>query len=77
VITGEGRTDLQTLKRKAPAVIAQHAKSLNKKCVIISGSLGEGADQIAAELGLLGIHACGNEPSASQALTKKTKEVFT
>jgi len=76
VITGEGRTDLQTLKRKAPAVIAQHAKSLNKKCIIISGALGEGANQIAVELELFGIHACGKEPSAAEALTQKTLEVF-
>jgi len=76
VITGEGRTDLQTLKRKAPAVIAQHAKSLNKKCVFISGALGEGSDQIAAELKLSGLYECGKEPSASEALSQKTKEIY-
>ncbi|MFM8313708.1 MAG: glycerate kinase, partial [Deltaproteobacteria bacterium] len=59
VITGEGKTDAQTLKRKAPAVIAEHAKNLNKKCIFISGSLGEGTTQLSSELNLLGLYACG------------------
>lgn len=76
VITGEGRTDAQTLKRKAPFVIAQHARSLNKKCMMISGALGEGANQVASELELMGVYDCGKEPTAALALARKTREVF-
>lgn len=76
VVTGEGKTDAQTLKKKAPAVIAHHAKTLNKKCLLISGSLGENADHIARDLRLVGIHACGRTPSALEALANKTREVF-
>ena len=75
VITGEGKTDAQTLKRKAPAVIAEHAKNLSKKCLFISGALGEGTTQIASQLDLIGLFACGKEPSAEEALRRKTLEV--
>ena len=37
VITGEGRTDRQTLMGKLPYRVAQRAKKLGKRCVVISG----------------------------------------
>jgi glycerate kinase len=37
VITGEGRTDRQTLMGKLPYQVAQRAKKLGKRCVVISG----------------------------------------
>ena len=76
VVTGEGQTDSQTLKRKAPAVVALHAKNYNKKAIIISGSLVGDTSSIASELNLFGLSACGREPTAQDALFKKTLEVF-
>ena len=40
VITGEGRTDRQTLMGKLPYRVAQRAKKLGKRCVVISGDGG-------------------------------------
>lgn len=39
VITGEGKTDSQTLMGKLPYRISKLAKKYNKKCVIISGAI--------------------------------------
>lgn len=76
IVTGEGKTDLQTLKRKAPAVVAHRAKDSNKRCLIISGAVSGGTEQIKSELKIFGIYASGKDPSASQALTQKAQEVF-
>lgn len=37
VITGEGKTDRQTLMGKLPYKIAEKAKKFDKKCIVISG----------------------------------------
>ena len=37
VITGEGKTDSQTLMGKAPFRIAEVCKKYGKKCVVVSG----------------------------------------
>ena len=37
VITGEGKTDSQTLMGKAPFRIAELCKKYGKKCVVVSG----------------------------------------
>ncbi|MCM1115151.1 MAG: glycerate kinase [Clostridium sp.] len=39
IITGEGKTDQQTLMGKLPCKICSLAKKYNKKCVVISGSI--------------------------------------
>ena len=39
IITGEGRTDEQTLCGKLPAVVASYAHSRGVRCVLISGAL--------------------------------------
>lgn len=39
VVTGEGKTDKQTLMGKLPYKISQLCKKHNKKCVVISGSI--------------------------------------
>lgn len=39
VITGEGKTDQQTLMGKLPYKISQLCRKYNKKCVVISGSI--------------------------------------
>ena len=42
LITGEGRTDRQTLRGKAPLVAARHANSLRVPATLISGSIDRG-----------------------------------
>lgn len=54
VITGEGRTDFQTSHGKAPTGVGALAKKYNKVALCISGSLGEGADEI-LDLGFAGM----------------------
>lgn len=39
IVTGEGKTDYQTLMGKLPYKISQLAKKYNKRCVVISGSI--------------------------------------
>ena len=46
VITGEGRTDFQTLQGKAPAVIAQIASRHGVPTICLSGALDESADKL-------------------------------
>ncbi|WP_085505765.1 glycerate kinase [Thalassobacillus devorans] len=46
VITGEGQTDYQTLFGKAPAHVAKIAKDHHKKTILVSGSLGEGIEEL-------------------------------
>jgi len=49
VITGEGRTDLQSAMGKAPAGVAKAAKRHGVPVVCLSGSLGPGADDLLAQ----------------------------
>lgn len=46
VITGEGRSDRQTLYGKLPVHIAKLAQSCGVPAILISGSLGEGAEAL-------------------------------
>lgn len=46
VITGEGQSDEQTLYGKAPSYIADVAKKYNKPTILLSGSLGDGAEAL-------------------------------
>ncbi len=46
LITGEGRTDKQTIFGKAPVGLAKIAKKYNKKVICISGSLGNGFEKV-------------------------------
>ena len=49
VITGEGRTDFQTAFGKAPVGVARAAKRYDVPVFCLSGSLGEGADEVLAQ----------------------------
>jgi glycerate kinase len=49
VITGEGRTDFQTAFGKAPVGVARTAKRYGVPVFCLSGSLGEGAEEILAQ----------------------------
>lgn len=44
VLTGEGKSDHQTLSGKLPYSVAQRAKEAGKKVLLISGSIGEGSE---------------------------------
>ena len=46
VIVGEGQTDRSTIFNKAPVAVAQRAKAHGIPTVAISGSLGDGFEQI-------------------------------
>jgi glycerate kinase len=46
IITGEGRTDLQTLSGKVPFGIAQLGKKYNIPVMVISGSLLPGSEKL-------------------------------
>ncbi len=48
VITGEGRTDLQTSMGKAPVGVAEVARAQGVPVVCLSGGLGEGAEEVLA-----------------------------
>ena len=49
VITGEGRTDFQTAFGKAPVGVAKVAKQFDVPVFCLSGSLGDGADDVLAQ----------------------------
>ena len=46
VLTGEGRSDIQTAYGKAPVGVAKAAKRFGKPVVCISGSLGDGVEAV-------------------------------
>jgi glycerate kinase len=75
LIVGEGRTDFQTHNGKAPWAAIQVAESLGKKSVLISGSLGEGNDEIRAA-GLICKMGCGKDPSPQKALSQALIEAL-
>ncbi len=49
VITGEGRTDLQTAMGKAPVGVAAAAARYAVPVICLSGGIGEGADEVLAK----------------------------
>ncbi|QDR79954.1 glycerate kinase [Sporomusa termitida] len=54
VITGEGSTDFQTACGKAPVGVAKVARQYNIPSICLSGSLGQGAEQV-LEQGITGL----------------------
>ena len=46
VLTGEGRTDAQTISGKAPWGVAQAAKRVGIPVALLTGEIGEGAEQL-------------------------------
>jgi glycerate 2-kinase len=46
VITGEGRSDFQTLFGKVPSYVAKMAQQYNVRTVLLSGGLGQGIEQL-------------------------------
>lgn len=61
VITGEGRTDFQTAMGKAPAGVGTLALKHGKVAICLSGSLGDGADDLTA-FGIQGLFSIAPGP---------------
>ncbi len=76
LIVGEGKTDQQTLSGKAPLEGVERALRLGKKVVVISGALGEGHEQLLQKRSVAGCYACGESPTAKDALFDRTLEIF-
>jgi len=74
LIVGEGKTDFQTLSGKAPLEGLERAGRLGKKVVVISGVLGDGHEQLLTRVA--GCFACGDSPTAKDALYARTLEIF-
>jgi glycerate kinase len=66
VITGEGRTDFQTAFGKAPVGVAKVAKHFQVPVFCLSGSLGEGADDVLAH-GIDAVMSICDRPMALEA----------
>ncbi|MBI4403198.1 MAG: glycerate kinase [Deltaproteobacteria bacterium] len=75
VITGEGKTDQQTLQGKSPFECISRASRLGKPSLILSGSLGPGDEQLTIDK-FQGCWSCGTTPTAAKALRAKTIEIF-
>lgn len=65
VLTGEGRSDKQTLYGKLPYHVAQVSKNAGKPAILISGSLGEGSELLRSEFA--GCFSIAREPSTLEA----------
>lgn len=76
LITGEGKTDSQTLSGKAPMECIERAAKAGKKSVLVSGTLGGGYDKLLGKQGLVSCIECGAVPNPKAALSRKIKEVF-
>ncbi len=71
VLTGEGRTDEQTLFGKVPVGVARVAKKYNVLAICISGSLGEGTDQL-YDQGITAIFSIIDAPNSLEEILSKT-----
>jgi glycerate kinase len=70
VITGEGRTDSQTIRGKVPMGVARLARQYGVPVVCISGGLGAGAELLYEE-GVEGLVSCAPGPlSLEEALSQ-------
>lgn len=76
LITGEGRTDNQTLSGKAPWECLERARRLNKRSLVISGSLGTGHKLLLNNSSVLACVETGMFPNPRQAVTNRTKEIL-
>jgi glycerate kinase len=77
IITGEGKTDKQTLMGKLPYKISLLAKKYNKKCVVISGAI-EGVEFADKMISLVDsdITVENAMENAKQILTEKSKFIL-
>lgn len=82
LVTGEGRSDRQTLHGKLPYQIAQLARHAERGCILISGSLGDGVEELTPYF--QGCFSIMKEPAtlhdcmeqAEQLLAQATRQIF-
>lgn len=73
VITGEGRMDAQSVRGKVPAGVAKRAGKKGKPVIAICGSLGEGAEKMAA-VGIISMFAATEQPKSLEELKRTCRE---
>ena len=75
VITGEGRTDFQTVEGKTPMGVAREAKKYGVPTIVLAGSIGEGIDGL-YQYGIISIHSIVNGPIVLQAAMEHASELL-
>ena len=70
MITGEGRTDGQTVFGKAPMGVISEARKQGVPAIIISGSIGPGAD-VLMDLGVEAYFSALPEPMDAQEIKRR------
>lgn len=78
IITGEGKTDNQTLMGKLPYKISKLAKKYNKKTVLISGIIEDNIKIADKTISLVDdkINSCEAMENAKEILTNKSKHIL-
>lgn len=75
VVTGEGRTDAQTAHGKVMYGIGMHAKEKGIPVIGLSGSLGEGAEEL-VKYGIRSMTATVNSPMTLETALACTEELY-
>lgn len=76
VVTGEGRTDAQTLSGKIVHEILGRASRRRKPAILVSGEIdAKTADQLKG-IGLLAAAESGRDPSPREALVRRARSLF-
>lgn len=75
VITGEGRTDGQTLHGKAPMGVIREAHRQGIPAIVISGSIGPGAEALLDE-GVEALHGVISEPMDDEELRRNAPRLL-
>lgn len=75
VITGEGRTDGQTLHGKAPMGVIREARKQGIQVIVISGSLGPGAEEL-LEHGVEAVYGAISEPMDEAELRRTAPRIL-
>ena len=75
VLTGEGRTDGQTLEGKVPYGVLQKTREAGIPLVVLSGSLGEGANRM-LDAGAAGLFSIQREPGTLESAMSRGEELL-
>lgn len=75
IITGEGRTDKQTLQGKVPFAVAKRAEMNRVPLVCLSGSLAEGYEEILNQ-GVTSCFSIIQEPMALEVIIRETPHLL-
>lgn len=75
VVTGEGRSDRQTLRGKAPLGVLQAAKRCHVPAICLSGSLGDGWEDLTAA-GFAAVLAIADRPMDLDTAMERANELL-